>query len=117
MLVDTLTALSKIAMIPMQGKAFTETATTVADEAIAPDNYDVAKQATALALAAAKKTRDAELNKQMVGRTKEVEALEDAFRGVKTAQATLDAKPLDPEANLAVGRYRSLVKADWDRGV
>lgn len=117
MKIETLTSLSKIAMIPAQGKMFAETALAVADEAIAADNYDIAKQSTALALAAAKKTRDAELNKQVVNRAKEVEALEDAFRSVKTAQATLDAKPLDPEANLAVGRYRSLVKGDWDRGV
>jgi hypothetical protein len=40
-----------------------------------------------------------------------------AFQGVKAAQALLDEKPLDPEANLAVGRYRVLVKGDWDRGV
>jgi hypothetical protein len=117
MKIEMLTSLSKITMIPAQGKMFAETAIAVADEAIAADNYDIAKQSTALALAAAKKTRDAELNKQMVNRAKEVEALEDAFRSVKTAQATLDAKPLDPEANLAVGRYRSLVKGDWDRGV
>src|SRR5439155_13884056 len=96
---------------------FAETATGVADEAIAADNYELAKQAAALALAAAKKTRDPELNKQMIGRAKEVEAFEESYRGVKAAQAALDEKPLDPEANLAVGRYRVLVKNDWDRGV
>jgi hypothetical protein len=117
MKIEMLTSLAKIAMIPAQGKMFAETATAVADEAITADSYDVAKQATALALAAAKKTRDAELNKQIVGRTKEVEALEQAFRTVKTAQSTLDSMPLDPDANLAVGRYRGLVKGDWDRGV
>jgi hypothetical protein len=114
---ETLTSLSKVTMIPVQGKAFAETANAVADEAITADNYEIAKQATTLGLTAAKRTRDPDLNKQMVGRTKEVETLEAAYRGVKAAQAALEEKPLDPAANLAVGRYRVLVKSDWERGV
>ncbi len=115
--VETLTALAKATLPPAQAKSFAETASSVAEDALAVDNFEVAKQAAAIGLAAAKKTRDADLNKQLASRTKEIDSLEDAYRSVKKAQAQLDEKPLDAAANLAVGRYRVLAKGDWERGV
>ncbi|HEV2970108.1 MAG TPA: hypothetical protein VGY55_08960 [Pirellulales bacterium] len=114
---ETLTTVSKATLPPVQAVAFVETTNTVAEEAIAADNYDVAKQALALGVAAAKKTRDADLIKHLVNRGKETEALEAAFAQVKSAQVKLETKPLDLDANLAVGRYRALVKGDWDGGI
>jgi hypothetical protein len=114
---ETLTSVSKATMNPPQSKAFAETANSVVDDAIFADNYEIAKQALALAQAAAKKTRDGELNKLMASRGKEIESLEASFQSVKAAQAQLDESPLDPSANFAVGRYRALVKGDWDRGL
>ncbi len=114
---ETLTAISKSMMNPAQSKTFAETANAVVDDAIFADNYEIARQALALAQAAAKKTRDAELNKLTAGRAKEIDSLEQAFQSVKIAQAQLDEKPLDPAANLAVGRYRALAKGDWDHGL
>lgn len=114
---ETLVALSKIALVPAQAKTFAESAAVAADEALTADNFEIAKQAMALGVAAAKKTREADLNKQMVLHAKEIDALEESYRGVKKAMALLDEKPADPAANLAVGRYRVLTKGDWDRGV
>ncbi|HKD35255.1 MAG TPA: hypothetical protein VKB78_00600, partial [Pirellulales bacterium] len=114
---ETLTSLSKGTMNPAQSKTFAETANSVVEDAIFADNYEIAKQALALAQAAAKKTRDGELNKLMANRLKEIESLEEAYQSVKAAQTLLDEKPLDPAANLAVGRYRALVKGDWDHGL
>ena len=65
---------------------------------------------------AARKARDADLVKQLQNRDKEADALKPAFAEVKAAQATLDEHPLDADANLAVGRYRAFMKADWDHG-
>jgi hypothetical protein len=114
---ETLMTVSKSSLPPSQGIALVETTIAVAEEAIAADSYDIAKQTLALGLAAAKKTRDTDLIRNLVSRGKEADALEGAFGQVKTAQAELETKPLDPDANLAVGRYRALVKTDWDSGI
>ncbi len=53
----------------------------------------------------------------MVNRGKEVENLQAAFAGVNESLAALDKRPLDAEANLAVGRFRALIKGDWDGGI
>jgi hypothetical protein len=117
MKLETLSSIAKITMPPAQQKAFADTALAVADDAAAADNYDFAKQVAALGVAAAKKAREGDLVKQLLARDKEADALKLAFNEVKAAQDKLDEQPLDPAANLAVGRYRALLKADWDHGI
>ena len=115
--IETLTTISKASLLPAQAKTFVEATTAVSEEAIGADNFEAAKQVLALGQIAAKRTRDGDVVKQLTARTKEVESLEAGFRDVKAAQKLLDDKPLDPDANLAVGRFRALVKADWDGGI
>jgi hypothetical protein len=116
MKLETLSSIAKMTMPPAQQKAFADTALIVADDAAAADSYDLAKQVIALGVPAARKARDADLVKQLQNRDKEANALKPAFAEVKAAQATLDEHPLDADANLAVGRYRAFMKADWDHG-
>ena len=117
MKLETLTSIAKMTMPPAQQKAFADTALVTADDAATADNYDLAKQVIALGVAAAKKARDGELVKQLLARDKEADTLKLAFNDVKAAQDKLDEHPLDPDANLAVGRYRAFMKTDWDHGI
>jgi hypothetical protein len=117
MKLETLSSIAKMTMPPGTQKAFADTALVVVDDAVAADSYDLAKQVIALGVPAARKARDADLAKQLQNRDKEADALKLAFAEVKAAQAKLDEHPLDADANLAVGHYRSFMKADWDHGV
>jgi hypothetical protein len=85
--------------------------------AVARDDYDTAINLVEMAVNEARKARDTEHLKHVVGRSKEVEELSKAFREVKRAADKLEEDPTDPDANLAVGRYRCLVKGDWDNGL
>ncbi len=114
---EAFTALAKLTLPPSQAKAFVDAAATAIDEAIAADNFDVAKQLATVGVAVAKRTKDPEMNKLMVSRSKDIDDLQAAFAGVNQALGVLDKQPLDPSANLAVGKFRALVKGDWDNGI
>ncbi len=114
---DTMTQVSKTAIAPALSKQLADACGLVVDDAILADKYDIAKSVAVLGLAAAKKSRDAELIRQWTARAKDIDELMAAFDAVRDAAAALEAKPLDPAANSAVGRYRVLVKSDWDGGL
>jgi hypothetical protein len=50
-------------------------------------------------------------------RVKEIADLRTAYDAVADAVRTLAAKPKDPEANLALGKFYALEKGDWERGL
>ncbi len=114
---ETFAALAKTAPPPPAAKAFVEAVGNAIEEAIAADNFEAAKQFAAAGLGMAKRVKEAELIRQMVNRGKEVENLQAAFAGVNESLAALRRRPLDAEANLAVGRFRALIKGDWDGGI
>lgn len=114
---ETLAALSKTATNPLQSRALADAAWAALDEAIAADNFDVAKLLAAQGLAAAKRAHDADVLRQWTARGKEIEELGSAYEEVRPAIVKLAQKPLDADSNFAVGRYRVFVKADWDTGL
>ena len=93
-----------------------EAALAVINQAIAQDKYETADRLGRLALSAAHKAKDAALVKRAKTRIKEIAEAAKAFEEVETAMKTLDEKPLDPEANLAVGKYLCFKKGDWKQG-
>jgi hypothetical protein len=107
----------KALKLPKDHQACVALLAPLIDEAIAVDRYDHAKSLASLTLGAAREGRDAERIKQMVAKLKEVEAIAAEFERVKEAKVTLEAKPTDPDANLAVGKFLCLFKGDWKRGV
>jgi hypothetical protein len=114
---ETLAALAKTAINPIQSRALAEAAWTALDDALAADNFDIAKLLATQGLAAAKRGKDVEMNRQWTARAKDLEELAAEFDAVRPALTIIVQKPLDPTANAAVGRYRIFVKGDWDTGL
>jgi len=87
------------------------------DEAVDKDDFVAAKYLGGLALDAARSGRDGQLVKRIVARNKEVEGIAEAYAEIKDALLRLKDNPVDPEANLAVGRYHCFFTGNWDRGL
>jgi len=87
------------------------------DATIAADRYDIAVQAADLAVWMAQRTNDSSLMLVAASRASDARACADAFEKVKPFAASLASTPTDPQANLAVGRFRCFFKGDWDRGL
>jgi hypothetical protein len=117
MKLDAATAAVKGLKTPKEHQACAAILAPLIDEAIATDRYDHAKSLAELTLGCAREGRDSDRIKQMVAKLKEVAEITAEFEKVKEAKVALEAKPTDPNANFAVGRFLCLVKGDWKRGV
>jgi hypothetical protein len=82
-------------------------------QSIAADRFDLATLGANLAVDAAQKSRDASLMARAEASAKDLETLKAAYQGVPAARAKLAQNPTDSDANLIVGRYYCLYKADW----
>jgi len=87
------------------------------DQAVEKDDFVAAKYLGGIAGDAARKAREYALAKQILERNKEVEEMAQAYADVQDALATLNSSPVDPDANLAVGKYNCFIKGNWDRGL
>ena len=65
----------------------------------------------------ARKSHSAVLTTMAQTKLKEAETMKVAADKVKDHIATLKSNPDDPAANLAVGRFRCLIKQDWESGL
>ena len=115
MKVETLTKVAAVVAKDGQQQVV-EAAQAVIDRAVAEDEYDVADRLGKLALAAARKSRDQALVKQTQASIKSVKEAAKAFAEVEAAMKTLEEKPVDPDANLAVGKYLCFIKGKWKQG-
>lgn len=100
-----------------QSVAVAKLSLSLIDEAVGRDDFGAAKFLGGLAGDAARKGRDTALAKDIVARNREIEEIGQAFAEIQDAWATLKQLPVDPDANLAVGRYYCLIKGNWDRGL
>jgi len=98
-------------------KAVAEHSLDLVHAALNADDYATAKRLADTALAAARRVRDGELVKKVMASRAAVTQVEQAFAEVRKGLDTLNERPTDPEANLAVGRYYALVKGNWEKGV
>jgi len=87
------------------------------DEAVEKDDFVAAKYLGDLAVYAARKGRNTTLVKEVIARNREVEETAKAYADTQDALATLKDSPVDPEANLVVGKYHCFIKGNWDRGL
>jgi formylglycine-generating enzyme required for sulfatase activity len=103
--------------VPATRRKILEQAVAMVKESIAADQYDLALDAAKLATMESGRLRDKELVKQARAAMQEAQQREKAFSGVRAAKETLVAKPDDPEANLAYGKFLCFAKSDWHRGL
>lgn len=100
-----------------QSVAVAKLSLALIDEAVGRDDFVAAKYLGNIAVDAARKGRDTALAKDIVARNREIEEIGQAFAEIQDAWATLKQLPVDPDANLAVGRYYCLIKGNWNRGL
>ncbi len=82
----------------------------------AAEKWDDAKRLYDIASNAARKSKDAELVKQLTDRSKVLAADKKQWDTVEAAKATLEKSPDDAAAHLVLGRYYAFVKGDWAVG-
>jgi sulfatase modifying factor 1 len=114
---EALSAVGKTSYTSATGKSLAEAALAAANEAAALERYEVAQPLMDVALVAARKADARELVKNIVSRSKEINAEAAAFAGYTQARTALRQSPTDAEANLIAGKYLALVKGDWNRGL
>ncbi|HVC98202.1 MAG TPA: protein kinase [Pirellulales bacterium] len=86
--------------------------------ACAADRFTDAKRALDIARPVAKRNaKDAGLGKQLIEQTREINQQGKAYLAIQDDLDKLTANPDDPDANLAVGRYRCFFKDDWRNGL
>lgn len=100
-----------------QSVAIVKLSSDLIDQAVAKDDFVAAKYLGGLALDAARKGRDGQLVKQAVARNKEVNEIAEAYSDIQDAVERLKIAPVDPEANLPVGKYYCFIKGNWDHGL
>jgi hypothetical protein len=110
-------SLTKKVRLPADRKSIAQQALALVELAVARDDFELSGKLAEMALAEARKLRDAAYVRSVAARNKEIEELGKAYAEVKAAAERLKESPTDPEANLAVGRYRCLVKSDWENGL
>lgn len=102
---------------PAQHETIVALAAELQDQAVEADDLVRAAQYGEWASTAARGAKKPDLSKLFVARGRELAALTTAYAEVQPALARLDESPDDPQANLAAGRYFTLIKGDWDRGL
>lgn len=114
---DAIQKVGKSARTPSQCKMLVDLALPLLDTLIARDRYEDAVNVAATAVAASRITLDPALVERTLARMQAVEELAQAYVALKPFLARLEQEPTDPEANLALGRFRCLRKGDWANGL
>jgi len=99
------------------GAAWAEAALDVAQAASEGDDYEAAAKLASRAEAFGRAANDRGLEATAKERGKEFADLKRAAESLKPHFKTLETKPDDPAANAAVGKFVSLLKGDWKRGL
>jgi len=114
---SVLHAFSKKARSAVEHSSVAEQSLALIDDAIAGDDFGLATKLGEMALAEARKAKNAALLKTINAHRKEIDGLAESYEAVKTALITLETNATDPAANLLVGKYRCFVKGDWKNGI
>lgn len=85
--------------------------------AIREDNFNIARQAAQQALVTAQRTRDPAFIAPFRTLMPMVMDAQRQYQAVASSFKTLESNPVDPDANLAVGRYLAFLKGDWEEGL
>jgi predicted Ser/Thr protein kinase len=112
-----LAALGRGAVGPRDLRAIADSCLRFASADLANDEYDDALHLLSQAEGLARRAQDGALVSTAQERSREAAALRREYAIVRPSIETLQKKPEDPAANLAVGRFRCFQKQDWARGL
>jgi hypothetical protein len=116
----TLAALStaaRVALTPASQEALAHSALAAADAALGRDDYDLAGRFASLAEGVAAKTKKIVLLTDAQDKQKEVNWASGEYAKAKAALETLTVLPDDATAKAAAGKFKCLVKNDWEHGL
>jgi hypothetical protein len=116
-LAATITALNEAAVVSEQRATLAKAAADLADELIAAGQFERADAQAAIAVQSAGRQKDSDLKKEMQQRRALVARIVKERDAIKPHLDTLAAKPEDPAANLAAGKFHCLVLEDWPLGL
>jgi hypothetical protein len=112
-----LSTAQRVALTPPNQESLAHAALLAVDQALSKDDYDLAARLAALAEGAAERAKKIVLLTDAQEKVKEAAWAAHEFERAKTALETLTTKPDDAEARAAAGRFKCLVKNDWERGL
>ena len=91
------------------------------EEATTKEKFDAAKQLGTTAIDVARKSRDLAFIKETAARQgtilKEMAEIQKAQADAIAALDALGKNPIDPTANLVLGKYRCFLQGNWNKGV
>jgi hypothetical protein len=108
---------NRVALTPASQESLALCAIAAADRAAGRDEYELAGRLAALGEAAAAKAKRIVLLTDAQDKVKEIAWAAREYAQAKGALEALANKPDDAAAKSAAGRYRCLVKNDWERGL
>jgi WD40 repeat protein len=114
---DVLTAVAKTQSVATPAKDLTLAILKSVDEAIAAERFEMAVSLAKLAEASARLTKDNTLMVKANAAGNKIQEIQNESQSGKNALEVLRAKPDDPAANLAVGKFHCLVKRNWPTGL
>ncbi len=100
-----------------QRTAMAEAAGEVVEKLVESHEYERAIQLCEVAQKAAEQAREFRLARDFSNWLPELRTAQQQFQEYRDALAVLDDDPVEPEANLAAGRYLCFVRGDWELGV
>jgi hypothetical protein len=100
-----------------QRDALLEEAMQQALSAMTAERYDAAEPAAQLAFVTASRGKELEKKKQTKALRDRMNLLKNSYEAAQAAAEKLKAAADDAAANLAVGKYRALLRGDWEAGL
>lgn len=113
----TLEALESVQLAPEQRTELAKISADLAEVVAGAEEFERADKLAALALAAARKQRDGDLQKEIAQRRAQVGDLLKDWNAVKASLEKLKADHGDAEANLAAGKFYCFTLEDYQRGL
>ncbi len=98
-------------------EALVRSALAGVDQALLRDDYDLAARLAGLAESVASGTRRIMLITEVQDKSKEITWAKTEYDKSKNALEKLSTRPDDKDAKSAAGRFKCLVKNDWDHGL
>jgi len=110
-------AAARVALTPQAHESLVRCALAAADAALARDDYSIAPRLAAVAESVAAKAQRVVLLTDAQDKVKEITWAANEYAQAKSALDTLALRPNDPTARSTAGRFKCLVKNDWDHGL